>query len=227
MVELKLTIAYDNNAKQGLKAGWGFSCMVEGERKVLFDTGDDGSKLLYNLKKLGFDVGEINFIVLSHEHFDHTGGLEAVLEKCDKAEVVVLGSFSNGMKEKIAEKAELREVKESRKICEGVYSTGELYGVVPEQSLVVEGREGNVVVTGCAHPGLENILEKAREFGKIYGVLGGFHEFSRLDALGGIELIAPCHCTQRIREIKKKFETAECMAGSVFEVGHKKSKINT
>jgi 7,8-dihydropterin-6-yl-methyl-4-(beta-D-ribofuranosyl)aminobenzene 5'-phosphate synthase len=60
---------------------------------------------------------------------------------------------------------------------------------------------GLTVITGCAHPGLENILSLASNFGEIYGIVGGFHGFSRLEILKGARLIVPCHCTVRKREI--------------------------
>ncbi|MGC8939529.1 MAG: hypothetical protein ACP5IM_07525 [Candidatus Bathyarchaeia archaeon] len=52
-------------------------------------------------------------------------------------------------------------------------------------------------ITGCAHPGLENILRFASKFGEIHGIVGGFHDFSRLKTLRGTRLIVPCHCTMR------------------------------
>ena len=78
----------------------------------------------------------------------------------------------------------------------------------------------NIVITGCAHPGLEKILEVARKLGPIYGVLGGFHGFSKFDELEGIQLIGPCHCTQYTEQIKQKFSTQfkQILAGSVIEV---------
>ncbi len=47
---IKIAIVYDNNAKEGLKADWGFSCLIENNKKVLFDAGADSDILLYNMK---------------------------------------------------------------------------------------------------------------------------------------------------------------------------------
>lgn len=95
----------------------------------------------------------------------------------------------------------LHEVDKAEEICRDVYTTGELRWLVKEQSLIVKTCNGLTVVTGCAHPGLENILRFASNFGEIYEVVGGFHSFSRLEALKGMHLIVPCHCTIRKREI--------------------------
>jgi 7,8-dihydropterin-6-yl-methyl-4-(beta-D-ribofuranosyl)aminobenzene 5'-phosphate synthase len=67
---------------------------------------------------------------------------------------------------------------------------------------------------------LDNIIESAKQFGKVYGVIGGFHGFSNLEALKGIQLIMPCHCTVNKLNILEKFpKTArECRTGSAFEI---------
>ena len=72
---MKITIVYDNNAQEGLKCGWGFSCLIEtGTNNILFDTGWDGHLLLENMEKLGIDPQIIDTLVLSHQHWDHIGG---------------------------------------------------------------------------------------------------------------------------------------------------------
>ncbi|MHC1625648.1 MAG: MBL fold metallo-hydrolase, partial [Methermicoccaceae archaeon] len=78
---MKITIIYDTEVHtKGLKADWGFSCLVEAyNRKILFDTGASGSLLLENMDGLGIDPAEIDEIFISHPHFDHTGGLTTLL----------------------------------------------------------------------------------------------------------------------------------------------------
>jgi len=200
---MKITIVYDNDANAGLKSGWGFSCLIETQERILFDTGDSGEKLIYNLKQLNIQPENIAAVVISHNHWDHTGGLKEFLKVKNNAQVFHPESFSK-----------------STKICTGIYSTGALGTFIKEQSLVVNTEKGNVVVTGCAHPGLENIIEKSEELGKIYGVVGGFHGFSRLEKLQKIELIAPCHCTQYKQEIRKTYpaQFREVKAGSIIEI---------
>jgi len=72
----QITIVYDNEANASLKSGWGFSCLIETEEKILFDTGDSGEKLIYNLRQLNIQPESIDAVVISHNHWDHTGGLE-------------------------------------------------------------------------------------------------------------------------------------------------------
>ena len=59
--------------------------------------------------------------------------------------------------------AELIEVDEALNICQNAYSTGELGTWIKEQSMVVELDKGSVVVTGCAHPGVVNVVKEAKK----------------------------------------------------------------
>ena len=217
---MKLSIVYDNEAKEGFKSDWGFSCLIEsGDRKLLFDTGASGDILAYNMQQLGIQKEDIEIIALSHEHGDHTGGLGAVLHP--GVAVYLPCSFSRRLKKNVAKKAaRVVEVSDPKEIIPGVHTTGELGLGIKEQSLVLDTEEGVVVLTGCAHPGLEIILEAATMFGKLYGVIGGFHGFDKLESLQGLELIIPCHCTVRKKEILSMYpeKTVRCGAGVVIEL---------
>jgi 7,8-dihydropterin-6-yl-methyl-4-(beta-D-ribofuranosyl)aminobenzene 5'-phosphate synthase len=200
---MKITILYDNNAKPGLKSGWGFSCLLENDKKILFDTGDNGEKLICNFGKLNIGPKSVDIVVLSHNHWDHVDGLESFQKANSEAEVIYPETFSH-----------------PTELSTDIYSTGALGTAIKEQALVAKTQKGNIVVTGCAHPGLEKIIQTARQLGEIYAVLGGFHGFSRLNELDGIKLIAPCHCTQYIEEIKQRYPTQfeEIKAGSVIAI---------
>lgn len=216
---LELRILYDNEAKTGFKRGWGFSCLV-GDR-FLFDTGADINILLFNMNKFHVKFESINNVILSHEHRDHVGGFQ-ILRQLGRVEVYVPKSFSSQFKRRLASypNVNLTEVSEAREISERSFTTGELGSTIREQSLIVETDKGLTVLTGCSHPGLENILDKASRFGKIYGVVGGFHGFSRLEALEGVSLIVPCHCTTRKREILRAYSRSseKCAAGCIIQI---------
>ncbi len=214
---MKLKILVDNQAIKGFKAEWGFSCLVEGKEKVLFDTGASIKVLAFNAERFGIKPKQISKLVLSHDHFDHTGGLDWILQN-SSLKVFALDSFSQETKERIKAKVELVEVNREMRINEEIYSTGKLSNSMDEQSLAVKTANGFVVLTGCSHPGLTQILEKAKQFGKIHAVIGGFHGFSDFNALQGIELIAATHCTQHNAEIARLFPKAfaECAAGAEF-----------
>jgi 7,8-dihydropterin-6-yl-methyl-4-(beta-D-ribofuranosyl)aminobenzene 5'-phosphate synthase len=219
---VKLSIVYDNEALEGFISDWGFSCLIEsGEWKILFDTGASGEILSHNLRQLGVAKEEITIIALSHKHWDHVGGLEAVFHP--GVAVCLPSSLPLGLKKYIAKKAaRIVEVTEPKEIVPGVYTTGDFGTPVKEQSLVLEttSGEGVVVVTGCAHRGLGSILEAAKVFGPLYGVIGGFHGFDTLDVLQGLKLIMPCHFTRRKKEIVEMYPeaTVGCGAGTVIEI---------
>jgi 7,8-dihydropterin-6-yl-methyl-4-(beta-D-ribofuranosyl)aminobenzene 5'-phosphate synthase len=72
---IKITILVDNQAGEGLLAEHGLSLLIEaGNRCILFDTGQGGA-LFANAEKLGIDLGKIDSLVVSHGHYDHTGGI--------------------------------------------------------------------------------------------------------------------------------------------------------
>ena len=82
MMRAEVIIVYDNNLFDSqLRTGFGFSCLVKlPQRNILFDTGGDSSILLYNLEQLQIAPRDIDAVVLSHAHGDHTGGLSDILE---------------------------------------------------------------------------------------------------------------------------------------------------
>ena len=200
---MKITIVYDNQADEGLKSGWGFSCLIEAKEKILFDTGESGENLIYNLRQLNIQPENIAAVVISHNHWDHTGGLKEFSKLNNNAKVFRPKSFSK-----------------PTEISRGIHSTGPLGRLIKEQSLIVSTEKGNLVITGCAHPGLENIIKKSKELGEIYGVIGGFHGFSKLEKLQGIKLIAPCHCTKYTQQIRTEYPTefVDIKAGSILEI---------
>jgi|WetSurMetagenome_2_1015567.scaffolds.fasta_scaffold448455_1 7,8-dihydropterin-6-yl-methyl-4-(beta-D-ribofuranosyl)aminobenzene 5'-phosphate synthase len=75
--------------KQGLFAEHGLSFYLEtGHKKILFDTGQSGN-FLTNAKALGIDISEIDSVIISHGHYDHTGGLYPFLKVNHKATVYI------------------------------------------------------------------------------------------------------------------------------------------
>jgi 7,8-dihydropterin-6-yl-methyl-4-(beta-D-ribofuranosyl)aminobenzene 5'-phosphate synthase len=218
--DLKLTVVYDNNPyKEGLEERWGFSCLIEGlEKNILFDVGGEGQVLLRNMEKLRIDSGTIDIVVLSHVHYDHIGGLADFLSKNSRVTVYMPGSLPQSVKDMVKKAgAKPVEVYGPVKICKDAYSTGELGTFIKEESLIIKTKKGLVVVTGCAHPGVVNIIRKAKDILKtdVHLVLGGFHliGMNNSQVMGivdgmkkeDVEKTAPCHCSGDLaRELFKK-----------------------
>ncbi|MEW6556799.1 MAG: MBL fold metallo-hydrolase [Elusimicrobiota bacterium] len=186
------------------------SCIIEGiEKTILFDVGGMGTILLSNMEKLRIDPKQVDVIVLSHIHDDHIGGIWDFLEKNNDVIVYLPESFPEGFKhdvEKMCQK--VISVKNPVKLLENVYSTGELGTLIKEQSLVLNTEKGIIVITGCAHPGIVNIVKEAIKITKnnnVYLVLGGFHliayseneieeiikDLKKLE----VKMVGPSHCT--------------------------------
>jgi len=206
---VRITIVYDNNPYDPrLKTKWGFACLVQtGETTLLFDTGGDGATLLNNMATLGIEPESIEAIVLSHFHGDHTGGVNSLLASGVRPMVYVPRSFPASFKSQVQAITDLTGIEQGMQIADGVYTTGEMGSGIIEQALVVNTSKGLVVVTGCAHPGVAEMVCKAKEIGgdEVYLVLGGFHlggaSEERIKAIirdfqqTGVQKVAPCHCT--------------------------------
>jgi len=203
--EVTLISVFDNyEIDPELRTGWGLGCVVKTSREtLLFDTGGSSEILLANMAKMGIDPKSIGKVVISHIHGDHTGGLEGFLDKNSDVTVFIPDSFPGSFRNMINRKgAKFVDVSKPAKISENIFSTGELYGPPQEQSLIIDSQKGLIIVAGCAHPGIENITEKAKEImpGKeVYLVLGGFHHpnisvVAKIRKLG-VKRVAPSHCT--------------------------------
>ena len=230
--EITLISVYDNyQVNPELKTAWGFATIIKTPNElILFDTGGSSEILLFNMEKLGINPASIKKIVISHIHGDHVGGLEGFLERNSNVTVFIPSSFPESIKNTIVQKgAKFVEISAPRKISDFIYTTGELYGPPKEQSLIIDSKRGLIVITGCAHPGIVNIVKKAKELmkrDKVYLVLGGFHhppiscvkEFKEL----GVEKVAPSHCTgDSVREAFReeyKEDFIEYGVGKVIEI---------
>ncbi len=232
--KVTLTTLYDNYQHDpNLKTGWGFSCLVKvGDKNILFDTGADSPTLLDNMKKLEIDPKDINMIVLSHIHGDHTGGLLGILKMNSNLTVYLPKSFPNDFKKEVKSyKANIVGVGDPTRISESVSTTGELGTWIKEQSLIVKTTKGLVVITGCAHPGIVEILKEVKKVTNenIYLVLGGFHLAGASDSELkkivksfrelGVKKAAPCHCSgDRTREFFKEEYKEDFISNGVGKV---------
>lgn len=202
---LRLTSVFDNHLVQKeLKMGWGFATLIEaGNEIILFDTGADSHVLLSNMEAMDIDPASVDKIFLSHNHFDHLGGLQGFLEKNNDVTVYLPESFPEEIKNIIRQKgAKMKVVGGFEKISDFIYTTGDLLGPPTEQSLMIDSKQGLLVITGCAHPGIENIVQKAKELmkkDKVHMVVGGYHkpDDSIVNVFRNIpvEKVAPSHCT--------------------------------
>ena len=174
-----VTYLYDNTtAAPGTKADWGFACLVETNgRRVLFDTGTQPEVLRANLAVLKIDIAKLDALVFSHDHSDHTAGV-SVLGPRPGLPTFFPASFSEATRA-VFTKQQLKAVPVTvpADVVPGVTTSGQFGTAIPEEALVVDTAQGLVVIFGCAHPGVVEMLRgisRARNR-PFYLVLGGFH----------------------------------------------------
>lgn len=209
---MKFDVLFDRESvSKDIHYGWGLSFLIN--RRILFDTGEKSEYIIENAQKMGIDLNKaVEKIVISHEHWDHTGGLWKLNLK--NKPVYICNSSSDNFKERLSKTGcEMIEVNRINEIEEGIYSSGELLAkykerTLAEQSLIMSNDKGLVVFCGCAHPNVVNIAEHIKgDFSdrKIHLIIGGFHLLSQdmrmvnlmAERLKSLEVgkIAPSHCT--------------------------------
>jgi 7,8-dihydropterin-6-yl-methyl-4-(beta-D-ribofuranosyl)aminobenzene 5'-phosphate synthase len=243
----------------GLRAEHGFSALVTVRTgntgsTLLFDAGASPDGLAVNAERLGIDVGALQGVVLSHGHFDHTGGLGGLVRLRGRSGLPLtvhpavwtrrrlelpggqgleMPTLSRGALER--EGFAVIERRQPSLLVGGILVTGEVdrvtefeHGMPPQhqawnghdwkhdptviddQALVISVRgRGLVVITGCGHAGVVNIIRHAMRLtgvSRLLAVIGGFHlsgpafepviepTVAALTELAP-EVIAPSHCT--------------------------------
>ena len=250
-MNLKLTVLCENSVKtfSSFMGEHGFACFIETDYgNYLLDTGQ-GLGIIHNVLLSGKNLKNIEGIVLSHGHWDHTGGLDKVLKITGRKKIY---AHPDVFEKKYSEKegiinyigmmqspdylhalgAEFVLNKEMTELKPGIFMTGEIprkndFEKNPESqfiydktgkripdplkddnSMVFDTDKGLVILLGCAHAGLVNILDyvSGRFQGKnIYAIIGGTHlkpaNDERLEKTiqviekYNIERIGVSHCT--------------------------------
>ncbi len=189
---------------------WGLALAV-GDG-VLFDTFSDPQVLADGAAAAGYDLATTRDIVISHDHWDHTGGLALARERAPQATVHIPDGAPALAARLQQEQAPLRVTSGLTELRAHLLLLGPLtvaYKGAPlaEQALVIRGGSGYALLLGCAHAGIAAWLDAAAAagLGTPNLVLGGLHlsggdetaYAAALDACRrhNVRRLAPCHCT--------------------------------
>ncbi|MBM7556376.1 MBL fold metallo-hydrolase [Halanaerobacter jeridensis] len=254
--EVEITLVVENSVyKSQLLAEHGLSFWIDyDDSSYLFDTGQ-GQVLTHNLKTLNLNISELSGVLLSHGHYDHAGGLSAILEQQPEVPVyghpdLFLPKYSQNTAGEVFRgfamtKDEINNFNPNTDLTavqSGLWLTGEVprkneretlndhYQVKEDrelktdpfrddQSLVLDTEEGLVIILGCSHAGVINILEHVQQnfAQEIYTIIGGMHlvnasrdriewTIEQLQKIDFTQLI-PLHCTgeRAVRAMQSAF----------------------
>ncbi len=247
--KVKITILSDNCGLAGYAVEHGFSLWIEiDKRHILFDTGNDGTVLTGNAAIAGVCLADADVLVLSHGHYDHSGGIPQFIELAPVVDIYAhpgirrrrysIREGAKAISMPAASAAALERLpNENLHWVTGPVQLSEnllLSGPVPRETsyedtggpffldsaglqadpitddmmMVARVKDGIVVLTGCSHSGIINILNWAQQrFPELplKAVIGGFHLVNAseerlqktITALQKmpIEQLIPCHCT--------------------------------
>lgn len=196
-MDMRIEVLVDDVVPEGVRPVHGFAALVTtAGGTILFDAGPDGDLLVEALERAGLTVADLDVLVLSHAHRDHTGGAARILFDRPRMEVSVPVGSAGRLVKSLPPSVVVRGERGRRRLAPGVWTTGDLGGDVPEQALVIEAPTGMALLTGCGHPGLEALLAAAG--GPVDLLVGGLHDLSMEDLpLQKVGRVVACHCTPR------------------------------
>jgi len=207
--EVHITIIYDNyQADKRLDTDWGFACLVEYDgHKLLFDAGNKAALYKKNVKFLGINPSEIPSLFISHSHGDHTAGIPWLTEINPDIKCYLPASYAGSLEASGKLPPHTKALKDPTRLYGPFYSTGDDFAAFREHGLVVKTDEGAVLITGCGHPGVVEMIKVAKEITgvEVNAVIGGLHLMRKSDSgmeniasslkKLGIQQICPTHCT--------------------------------
>ncbi len=230
---MKIYIVINNESITGFKKCWGLSFFIDfNNNKLLFDTGCCGEDLIFNLKKFNIEITSFKDIIISHDHWDHTGGIFSLINIDNKRRIHVGEGFSKKFAFEIESRgAKIERDSSCRKILNDIYISDELTTNMREQVLILDNKDETIILAGCSHPKIEDFAKNVfNKFNKELVIIGGFHMFSlseqeiikRINSLKklNIKKIYPLHCTGELstKLLTQHLNTEIKKAGEIIEI---------
>lgn len=201
-------ILYDTSepAVPGLKPGFGYAVYIHADgKRILLDTGTDADVMEHNLTAAGVDVGELDMVVVSHNHFDHAGGLKRIRAMSPDVPVYV-------PPDQVFSVDDVQVVEDYLQVTSKVFvirghTDVPTAGISDDLSVVLHGLPGPYVLSTCSHSGVGQILDRASKLtgDDVYYFSGGARLVHRpaadtrlvAEALERrrIQVVSPSHCS--------------------------------
>ncbi|MBQ8189037.1 MAG: MBL fold metallo-hydrolase [Lachnospiraceae bacterium] len=250
-----INLIEDTTADNGCLYEHGLSFYIETKKhKLLVDTGASDA-FLQNAKKLGVDIRQVDTVVLSHGHYDHSGGILAFVKENPDAKIYIrdnaFGKFYHGKGEdkryigvdrRIAELSQVVMVSDNLQIDDELFLFTNVKGrklwpsgnlqlfcienglasvddYAHEQYLVISDEDKKILVSGCAHNGMLNILD---EYSKVIGgqpdmVISGFHMMKK-QGFTAEDVAIIKETAQELSKTSTKFYTCHCTGVDAYDM---------
>lgn len=249
---MKITLLCENQAgyKEAKKclSEWGLSLFIQqNNTNILFDAGHT-DVYVRNAEQLGIDLRSIDFVVLSHHHWDHTGGLrywnidekksfythpDTMAKLPSDQRLNIEAKFDIQTSTKPIEMADniifLAEIPRTNSFEPGRYKSDTM---LDDSAIVIKTSKGAVLIVGCAHSGICNICEYAKQVSglPLYAVIGGFHlsvnepeivrntiEYFRTE---NVHHLYPMHCVDfpTLSKFHSEFEIVKYSTGDTIVI---------
>lgn len=247
-----VTLVENSCGHEGCIAEHGLSIYIETEKhKLLLDTGQTDA-VVRNSEAIGVDLNAVDTVILSHGHYDHSGGIlpfsklnhtAQIIMQCKAAEPHFNGERYIGIDKAILDLPNVQLINGDMQLDNELFLFSGITGrrcypqgnrklscmrkgekvpddFIHEQCLVIKQNGRHWLLSGCAHNGILNILDKYKELFNSYPdyVITGFHMMKREGEHTEEEKAVIIQTAQELSQLDTVFYSGHCTGIPAFEL---------